>query len=190
MPQNGLQSPNGPATPPHGSLLAGFPNILCSSRAAFLSMILFPGLPFYTRCSVPQTLTNPCILDGVELALNLNLSFSGRPLQSLKVMIRGPSCSPTPQVLPHVTHTTTHAESIHPLLSTNGLPEGRDCVHSVILCPQHTACLLIIIYLAQTGLLCWLSSKESACHSKRHRRQGSIPGLGRVPGGGHGNPLQ
>lgn len=116
---------------PHGSLLGGFPNILCTSRAAFLSVILFPGLPFYTRCSVPQTLTNPCILDRVELALNLNLSFSGRPLQSLKGMIRGPSCSPTPQVLPHVTHTTTHAESIHQLLSTNRLPEGRDCVHSV-----------------------------------------------------------
>ena len=30
----------------------------------------------------------------------------------------------------------------------------------------------------------WLSGKESACHA------GSIPGLGRSPGGGNGNPLQ
>ena len=30
-------------------------------------------------------------------------------------------------------------------------------------------------------------SKESACYE---RNLGSIPGLGRSPGGGHGNPLQ
>ena len=34
------------------------------------------------------------------------------------------------------------------------------------------------------------SSKEPACQCKRHRRRGSIPGSGRSPGGGHGNPLQ
>ena len=33
----------------------------------------------------------------------------------------------------------------------------------------------------------WLSSKESACKAEV---SGSIPGLGRSPGGGHGNPLQ
>ena len=32
----------------------------------------------------------------------------------------------------------------------------------------------------------WLSGKESAC---RAADLGSIPGLGRSPGGGHGNPL-
>ena len=32
------------------------------------------------------------------------------------------------------------------------------------------------------------SGKESACKCRRDR--GSIPGLGRSPGGGHGNPLQ
>ena len=32
-----------------------------------------------------------------------------------------------------------------------------------------------------------LSGKESACQSRRH---GSIPGFGRSPGGGCGNPLQ
>ena len=33
----------------------------------------------------------------------------------------------------------------------------------------------------------WLSSKESACNAGD---LGSIPVLGRSPGGGHGNPLQ
>ena len=33
----------------------------------------------------------------------------------------------------------------------------------------------------------WLSGKESACNAED---LGSIPGLGRSPGGGHGNLLQ
>ena len=33
-------------------------------------------------------------------------------------------------------------------------------------------------------------TKESACNSGAARYTGSIPGLGRSPGGGHGNPLQ
>ena len=33
----------------------------------------------------------------------------------------------------------------------------------------------------------WLSGKESACGAGD---SGSIPGLGRSPGGGHGNPAQ
>ena len=36
-----------------------------------------------------------------------------------------------------------------------------------------------------------LSSKESACNAGDNvRDMGSIPGSGRSPGGGHGNPLQ
>ena len=38
----------------------------------------------------------------------------------------------------------------------------------------------------ETGLPWWLSSKESACNEGD---LGSIPGLGRSPEGGHGNPL-
>ena len=34
------------------------------------------------------------------------------------------------------------------------------------------------------------NSKEAVCQYGRHRDQGSIPGSGRSPGGGHGNPLQ
>ena len=37
------------------------------------------------------------------------------------------------------------------------------------------------------GLPPWLSVKESACNAGE---QGSVPGLGRSPGGGFGNPLQ
>ena len=36
----------------------------------------------------------------------------------------------------------------------------------------------------------WLSDKESACQSRRLMNSGSIPGLGRYPGKGNGNPLQ
>ena len=36
----------------------------------------------------------------------------------------------------------------------------------------------------------WLSSKESVCNAGDARDTGSIPGSGRFPGGGHGNPFQ
>ena len=36
----------------------------------------------------------------------------------------------------------------------------------------------------------WLSSKESTCNGSDAIDLGSIPGLGRSPGGGNGNPLQ
>ena len=39
----------------------------------------------------------------------------------------------------------------------------------------------------ENGLPWWLSAKESACNAGA---AGLIPGLGRCPGGGHGNPLQ
>ena len=41
--------------------------------------------------------------------------------------------------------------------------------------------------LSITVLACEMSAKESACQCRRH---GSIPGSGRFPGGGNGNPLQ
>ena len=40
------------------------------------------------------------------------------------------------------------------------------------------------------GLSWWPSSKESACNAGDTRDVGLIPGWGRSPGGGHGNPLQ
>ena len=36
----------------------------------------------------------------------------------------------------------------------------------------------------------WLSGKESACNSGATGDMGWLPGLGRFPGEGHGNPLQ
>ena len=40
------------------------------------------------------------------------------------------------------------------------------------------------------GLPWWLSSRESACDAEDAGDSGSIPGLGRFPGGGHGSPLR
>ena len=40
------------------------------------------------------------------------------------------------------------------------------------------------------GLPGGASGKESTCQCRRHRDMGSIPGLGRSPGGGDGNSLQ
>ena len=40
------------------------------------------------------------------------------------------------------------------------------------------------------GLPWWLTGKESFCQCRRKRRQASIPGLGRTPGEGNGNPFQ
>ena len=40
------------------------------------------------------------------------------------------------------------------------------------------------------GLPWWLSGKESACNAGASGDAGSVPGLGRSPGGGHGHPLQ
>ena len=34
------------------------------------------------------------------------------------------------------------------------------------------------------------SGKEPACQCRRHKAAGLVPGLGRSPGGRHGNPLQ
>ena len=51
-------------------------------------------------------------------------------------------------------------------------------------------CNGICIKTMHIGLPRWLSSKESACNAGDARDVGSIPGLGRSPGGGHGNPLE
>ena len=40
------------------------------------------------------------------------------------------------------------------------------------------------------GLLQWLSGKESTCNAGDAGDVRLIPGSGRSPGGGHGNPLQ
>ena len=45
-------------------------------------------------------------------------------------------------------------------------------------------------FICYYGLLQWLSSKESACNAGGVGDTGLIPGLGRFPEEGHGNPLQ
>ena len=47
------------------------------------------------------------------------------------------------------------------------------------------------VCIVYTYMLPWLlSGKESACNAGGAGDSGSIPGLGRSPGGGTGNPLQ
>ena len=41
-----------------------------------------------------------------------------------------------------------------------------------------------------SGLPWWLSGKESTCNAGDTEDMGSVPGWGRSPGGGNGNPLQ
>ena len=45
-------------------------------------------------------------------------------------------------------------------------------------------------WLVGSGLPWWLSGKESACSAGNAEVMGSIPGLGRSPGGGNDNQLQ
>ena len=50
-----------------------------------------------------------------------------------------------------------------------------------------SVCLHLCIHLGFPGSA---SDKEPACQCRRHRDAGSIPGSGRPPKGGNGNPLQ
>ena len=47
-----------------------------------------------------------------------------------------------------------------------------------------------LVYILRWGLPWWLSGKESTFKAGATRDSSLIPGLGRSPGGGHGNPLQ
>ena len=46
------------------------------------------------------------------------------------------------------------------------------------------------VYMFISGFTWWFSGKESTCKAGAIGDRGSIPGSGRFPGGGHGNPLQ
>ena len=47
-----------------------------------------------------------------------------------------------------------------------------------------------ICYCFSLGLPWWLNGMESTCNAEATGDVGLIPGTGRFPGGGHGNPLQ
>ena len=47
-----------------------------------------------------------------------------------------------------------------------------------------------VMYVYTKGFPWWLSGKESACNAGAASDAGLIPGLGRSPRGGHGNPLK
>ena len=58
--------------------------------------------------------------------------------------------------------------------------------YSIMFHTRSSGFKFLIIYSFPGGA----SSKEPACQCRRQRAVGSIPGSGRCPGGGHGNPLQ
>ena len=76
-----------------------------------------------------------------------------------------------------------HINSPHNL-RTKTLITSQLAIYYPILSPVFS---LQITRTLNFGLPSWLSGKESACKAGD---QGSIPGLGRSHGGGHGNPFQ
>ena len=63
----------------------------------------------------------------------------------------------------------------------------------VILCSLLTSAKVIQLIsggYSGRGFLGGASGKELSCQCRRHRDAGLSPGLGRSPGGEHGNPLQ
>ena len=63
-----------------------------------------------------------------------------------------------------------------------GEKEGKTCVQSGIY-----RSVLLFLLIGDWGFLQWLCGEESTCSAGD---AGLIAGLGRFPGGGHGNPLQ
>ena len=71
--------------------------------------------------------------------------------------------------------------------------EPRSCAlqaDSLLSEPPGKPAVLSNIKWEKMGFLGDTSGKECTCQCGRHRDTGSIPGLGRSPGGGYGNPLQ
>ena len=64
------------------------------------------------------------------------------------------------------------------------------CIGRGILYHCSTWEALINQYLIHVGLFRWLGGKESACQCRKCWRRGSYPWVGKIPGGGNGNPLQ
>ena len=64
------------------------------------------------------------------------------------------------------------------------------CISRWILYHCSTWEALINQYLIHVGLFRWLGGKESACQCRRFWRHGSDPWVGKIAGGGNGNPLQ
>ena len=73
-----------------------------------------------------------------------------------------------------------------------GLPFSSSpwTLHSPEICPSWLKYILLPSPLSLLGLPWCPCGKESACNAGDARDEGSIPGSGRSPGGGEGNPLQ
>ena len=93
----------------------------------------------------------------------------------------------TPVFLPGKSHRQRNLVSYSPWsLKESDTTEGLKHTYKW-LSDQHTHAYISVA----KELPGWLSSKEPACDAEDTGDvMGSIPGLGRFPGGGHGNPLQ
>ena len=111
-------------------------------------------------------------------------------LELLPLALREPDCTEPLTVLSSasLTVTLTHPRGFILCVS---LARPRCLV--VWLDIQRTGKLLLVVFRYDsrlTGLPWGLSSKESVCKAGGLGDEYSIPGSGRSPGGGHGNPLQ
>ena len=77
------------------------------------------------------------------------------------------------------------------------LPRGSSSVHLARNAAPRERSVHLTYWNMNRVILCMFrgfpsgpSGREPACQYRRRRNMGSIPGLGRSPGGGHGNPLQ
>ena len=79
------------------------------------------------------------------------------------------------------------AKSLEPV----GYGRANVCVYMYLcVCVCVCMCTDICITIGSKGLPRRLSGNEPVCSAGDTRDMGSVPGSGRSPGGGHGNPLQ
>ena len=101
------------------------------------------------------------------------------------IFVPRPGIEPTPssEVARNLNHWTAREVPRH------SSPHPRIFYLSIFFFLHSSFFLLIEVWLLH-GSPWWLSSKESACNARAAGDLGSVPGLGRPPGEGSGNPLQ
>ena len=95
-------------------------------------------------------------------------------------------------------HEITSSTTAHHKAASRNIPNRSVCygflsssVHNwIILWLKSVEWHVLYVSMLGNGLPQWLSSKESDCNAGATGVMGSIPGSGRSPGEGHGNPLQ
>ena len=86
-------------------------------------------------------------------------------------------------------HIQPHACSVEraPVWWNMGVQGTRLSTSTGYNSPENHLKVIVCLRIEYSGDPCWASSKESACHAGD---AGSVPGSGRSPAEGNGNPLQ